>query len=304
MSAMNRALIKKQLNRGLNTVFGLEYKRYPEEWRSIFDLDQSDKAWEEDQLVVGLPGAKVKAEGKGVDYAVGGEGWTARYVHDTVALAFAITEEAQEDNLYMRMGAKYSKALARSFVHTKEIKGANVLNFGFTAGQYAGGDGVALYSTAHPLFNGDTAANTLATQADLSEAALEDMLTLMSNCVDDQGIPVSMGAVRLIVPPALRFTAHRLLRSTGRPGTPDNDPNAIRAMGELSDVAVNRRLTDANSWHIKTDVNDGLKHFVRVAMMRGMEGDFESGNLRYKARERYSFGFTDWRGAFGCSGAN
>lgn len=302
---MNRALIKKQLQRGLNTVFGLEYKRYPEQWRQIFDVYNSDKAWEEDVLVVGLGAAQQKAEGRGVAYDDGGEAWTQRYVAKTVALAFAITEEAVEDNLYMNMGAKYARALARSMAHTKEIDGANVLNYGFQAGAYAIGDGQALFSTAHPLWSGANGANTLTTQADLSEAALEDILTLIFNMVDDRGIPVAAQGVRLIIPPALQFTAERLLRSPGRVETADNDINAIRSMGLMSGgFAVNQRLTDTNAWFIKTDVSDGAKHFVRKALKKGMEEDFETGNMRYKARERYSFGVTDWRGLVGCSGVS
>lgn len=300
---MNRALMKKQLRRGLNTVFGLEYKRHPEQWKQIFDVYSSDQAVEEDVLVVGLGAGKVKPEGRGVDYDVGGESWTKYYRHDTVALAFAITEEAQEDNLYMNLGAKYARAQARSMQHTKEIKGANVLNNGFTAGAYAIGDGVALFSAAHPLWNGSNGANTLSAQADLAEASMEDILTLIFTVTDDRGIPVSAQAVKLIVPPALQFTAQRLLMTPGRVGTSDNDINAIKSMGLVSGgFAVNQRLTDANAWFIKTDVPDGAKHFVRRGLRKRMQEDFETGNLRYKADERYAFGVTDWRGLFGSSG--
>ena len=302
---MTRAQFKKQLQRGLNTVFGLEYKRYPEQWRQIFDVSDSDKAWEEDTLVVGLRTADVKPEGKGVSYDEGGESWTQRYQHETISLAFSITEEAIEDNLYLDMGRKYSAALARSMANAKEIRGANVLNNGFAGGQFAIGDGVALFSTAHPLWFGGNGTNTLSTQADLSEASMEDMLTLIFNMVDDKNIPVAAQAVKLIVPPALQFTAQRLLMTPGRTGTADNDINAIKSMGLVSGgFTVNQRLTDTNAWFIKTDVPDGLKHFVRKAMKRGMEEDFESGNMRYKARERYSFGATDWRGACGSSGVS
>jgi len=300
---MNRQQFKKQLQRGLNVVFGLEYKRYPEEWRAIFDVSSSDKAYEEDVLVVGLGPAAVKPEGRSVAYDEGGESWTARYVHETIALAFAITEEAMEDNLYMSLGAKYARALARSMVHTKEIKAANVLNNGFLGGAYAIGDGQALFSTAHPLWNGQTGANTLSTQADLAEASLEDVDTLIQTMVDDRGIPVAAQGLKIIVPPALAYTCERLLTSPGRPGTPDNDINALKGMGRFpGGYTVNRRLTDPFAWFIKTDVPDGLKYFQRVGMKRGMEGDFETGNMRYKARERYSFGVTDWRGVVGCHG--
>lgn len=300
---MNRALMKKQLRRGLNTVFGLEYKRHPEQWRQIFEVYSSDQATEEDVLVVGLGAGKVKPEGRGVDYDVGGESWTKYYRHETVALAFALTEEAQEDNLYMNLGAKYARAQARSMQHTKEIKGANVLNYGFTGGATAIGDGQPLFSTAHPLWNGSNGANTLATQADLAEASMEDMLTVIFTMVDDRGIPVSAQAVKLIVPPALQFTAQRLLMTPGRVGTADNDINAIKSMGLVSGgFAVNQRLTDANAWFIKTDVPDGFKHFVRRPLRKRMQEDFETGNLRYKADERYVFGVTEWRAGCGSSG--
>lgn len=302
---MNRALFRKTLQRGLNTVFGLEYRRYSEQWRDIFDVESSDKAWEEETLVVGLGAGQVKAEGRGVSYDQGGESWTQRYVHETVALAFAITEEAKEDNLYLSLGTQYTKAMARGMAHAKEIKGANILNNGFLGGAYAIGDGVALFSTAHPLWNGSNGANTLAAQADLAEASLEDMLTLISNMVDDRGIPVAANGLRVVVPTALQFTIERLLKTVGRPGTADNDINAIRSKGLLSGgYSVNQRITDSNSWYIKTDINDGAKHKVRKAISGGMEEDFETGNLRFKKRERYSFGVTDWRGLAGCSGTS
>lgn len=305
MAIMNRALFKKELQRGLNTVFGLEYKRYPEQWRAIFDVSSSDKAWEEDTLVVGLGAGRTKDEGGTVYYDAGGESWTQRYVNETVALAFAITEEAVEDNLYLDQGRKYAAAQARGMQHAKEIKGANILNNGFSAGAYAIGDGVALFSTAHPLWYGGNGSNTLSTQADLAEASLEDMLTLISQMVDDRGIPISADGVRLIVPPALRFTAHRLLNSQGRTGTGDNDINAIKSLGLLSGgYSVNQRLTDSNAWFIKTDQPHGARHLVRKALYKKMEEDFETGNIRYKARERYAFGVTDWRGLVGSSGSS
>lgn len=300
---MNRAQFKKELQDGLNTTFGLEYKRYPEQWRDIFDISNSKKAFEEDQLMVGFGAASIKREGAGVAYDEGYEGWTARYRNDTVALAFAITEEAIEDNLYGDVGAKYSRALARSLQHTKEVSGAAVLNNGFSS-SYTGGDGVALFSTAHPLAGGGTFSNTFTTQADLSEASLEDALINISNFVDDRSIPISTMATRLIVPPSLMFVAERLIKSASRPGSADNDINASKSMGMLpGGASVNQRITDTNSWFIKTDCPDGLKHFIRKGVSRGMEGDFETGNMRYKARERYSFGWTDPRGAFGSSGS-
>jgi hypothetical protein len=304
MNPMNRAAFKKQLQEGLNTVFGLEYRRYPEQWREIFDVDNSQKAYEEDVLLVGLGGAQVKPEGRGVAYDAGYEAWTSRYIHETIALAFALTEEAIEDNLYGNLGSKYSKSMARGFQHTKEVKGANVLNNGFTAGAFAGGDGKALFATDHPLAGGGTWSNTFATQADLAEASLEDANIQISQWKDDRGIPIAIQARKLIVAPANMYVAERLLKTELRPGTNDNDVNALRSMGHIPDgFRVNQRLTDPNAWFLKTDAPDGLKHFVRVALKRGMEGDFETGNLRYKARERYSFGFTDWRGAFGSSGS-
>lgn len=302
---MTRSQIKKQLERGLNTVFGLEYKRYPEEWRLFYDVFNMDKAFVEDVLMVGLGAGQEKAEGEGVAYDEGAESWTKRYIARTVALAFAISEEAVEDNLYMDMGSKYTRALARGMQHAKEIYGADPINNGFTGGAYAIGDGQPLYSTSHPLYYGGVGANTLATQADLAEASLEDMLTLIDNCKDDRGIPARLSAVKLIVPPALKYTAYRLLESVGRPGTADNDPNALRGMALISGGhGVNRYLTDTNSWHIKTDCPDGFKHFIRKKISGGMQGDFETGNLRFKKRERYDFGVTNWRAGFACAGAS
>lgn len=302
MTVMNRASFKKQLQQGLNVVFGQEYRRYPEQWRDIFAIETSDKAYEEDQLEAGLGAAQVKAEGEGVSYDAGGESWTARYIHETIALAFAITEEAVEDGLYGDVGSRMSRSLARSMQHTKEIKGATVLNDGFTVN---GPDGVPLFSASHPLYGGGTASNTLAVQADLSEASLEEMLIGISQAVDDRSIPIAMSARKLIVPPSLVFVADRLLNSNLRPGTPDNDVNAINRMNMIpGGAAVNQRLTDTNAWFMITDVPEGLKHFKRKALQRGMEGDFETGNMRYKARERYSFGYSNWRGAWGSSGGS
>lgn len=303
-TVMNRAQFKKQLQRGLNTVFGLEYKRYPEQWRDIFDIESSDKAYEEDVLMAGLAAAAVKPEGTGVAYDGGGESYTSRYVHETIALAFAITEEAVEDGLYGNLAAKFSKALARSMQHTKEVKGANVLNFADTAG-YTGGDGKKLLATDHPLYNGGTMSNRPTTMADLSEATLEDALVAIAGYTDDRGIPIAATGVRLIVPSQLRFVAQRLMFSDFRPGSADNDVNAIKSMGMLpGGFSVNQRLTDPNGWFIKTDVPDGLKHMKRLAIQRGVEGDFETGNMRYKARERYSFGWSDFRGVYGSTGGS
>ena len=299
---LNRALFKKQLQEGLNTVFGLEYKRWPEEWRAIYDVERSQKAYEEDVLVTGFGAAPVKAEGAGVAYDTASEAWVAKYLHETIALAFAITEEAEEDGLYGSLGAKYARALARSHQHTKEVKGANILNNGHTSG--TGGDGIVLFATNHPLVGGGTLSNKLATAADLSETSLEDACIQISQFTDDRGIPIATRPKGLCVPPELRFIANRILFSPGRPGTADNDLNALNNLGAIpGGVSVNHRLTDADAWYIKTDCPDGLKHFVRVRMQRGMEGEFESGNLRYKARQRYVFGWTDPRGAFSSEGA-
>lgn len=300
---MNRTHFRRELQEGLNTVFGLEYKRYPEQWRDIYEVVNSHKAYEEDQLLVGLGGAQVKNEGASIAYDEGYEAWTARYLHETIALAFAITEEAIEDNLYGSLGAKYSKSMARSFQHTKDVKGANVLNNGFNTA-FPMGDGKPLFATDHPLAGGGTFSNTFTVQADLSEASLEDALVATSKFVDDRGIPIALTARTLIIPPDLMFVAERLLTSTLQSGTNNNDPNAIRQRGLIPGGAkVNMRLTDTNAWFILTDVPDGFKHFIRVPIKKGMEGDFETGNMRYKARERYSFGVTDPRAAFGSSGS-
>ncbi len=304
MTVMNRAAFRKQLQRGLNTVFGLEYRRYPEQWRDVFDVDSSDKAYEEDVLQAGLGAAAVKAEGAPVAYDAGGESWVSRYVHETIALAFAITEEAVEDGLYGHLGNKYSKALARSMQHTKEVKGANILNYAATAG-YTGGDGKVLLATDHPLYNGSSTSNRPTVMADLSEATLEDALIAISNFTDDRGIPIASTATKLIVPPALKFVAQRLLFSDFRPDSANNDINALKNMGMLpGGFCVNQRMTDPSAWFIKTDIPDGLKHLKRVSIQRGVEGDFETGNMRYKARERYSFGWTDWRGVYGSTGGS
>jgi hypothetical protein len=304
MAIMNRARFRKELQEGLNTVFGLEYKRYEQEWTPIFDTENSNKAYEEDVLLAGLAGAPVKPEGAPVAYDQGGEAYVSRYVHETIALAFAITEEAEEDNLYGSIGQKYAKALARSMQHTKEVKGASILNNGFNA-SFPGGDGVALFSTLHPLFGGGTQSNTFATQADLSETSLEEALIAISKFVDERALPIAVRATKLIVPPDLMFVAERLLMSPYRPGTADNDVNAMKTMGMLpGGTFKNHRLTDASAWFIKTDCQDGLKHMVRKNIQRGIEGDFETGNMRYKARERYSFGWSDYRGVFGSSGAS
>jgi len=303
MAIMNRARFRKQLQEGLNTVFGLEYRRYEQEWRPIFNVESSQKAYEEDVLLAGLAGAPVKAEGAPVHYDQGGEAFVSRYVHETIALAFSLTEEAEEDNLYGSIGSKYSKALARSMQHTKEVKGAAILNNGFDSG-FPGGDAVELFSTAHPLYGGGTQANTFGTQADLSETSLEEACIAISKFVDERSIPIAVRVQKMIIPTDLEFVAERLLMSPYRPGSADNDINAIKKMGKVPGGAYkNHRLTDPSAWFLITDCSDGLKHMVRKNIQRGLEGDFETGNMRYKARERYSFGWSDYRGAFGSSGS-
>ena len=302
MAIMNRARFRKQLQEGLNTVFGLEYRRYEQEWRPIFAVENSQKAYEEDVLLAGLAGAPVKPEGAPVSYDQGGEAYVSRYVHETIALAFSLTEEAEEDGLYGSFGSKYSKALARSMQHTKEVKGAAILNNGFDSA-FPGGDGVELFSVLHPLFGGGTQANTFSTQADLSETSLEEACIAISKFVDERSIPIAVRVQKLIVPPDLMFVAERLLMSPYRPGSADNDINAIKKMGMVPGGCYkNHRLTDPSAWHLITDQQDGLKHMVRKNIQRGLEGDFETGNMRYKARERYSFGWSDYRGGFGSSG--
>lgn len=300
--AMNRALFAKQLEPGLNALFGLEYKQYPEQWKAIFDTNTSIKAFEEDVLMEGFGAAPVKSEGQGVNYDAASELWTARYSHDTIALAFSITEEAEEDNLYASLAKKYAKALARSMVHSKEITAANILNNGFNS-SFKGGDGKEMLATDHPTSNG-TQSNELATAADFSETSLEQMLINISNLTDDRGIPIAAMGECLIIPTALQFDAERVLNSNLRSATAENDINANRSMGMLpKGVKINQRLTDTDAWFIKTDCPDGLKMFQRRALKKGMEGDFETGNVRYKVSERYSFGWTDWRGIFGSPGA-
>ncbi len=298
MGTMTRAQFSKLLQEGLNSVFGLEYKQLPEEWRQCFDVESSSKAFEEDQLVTGFGAAAVKAEGAGVQFDNAHQGHTSRYTHEEISLAFGITQTAIEDNLYMKMGSKYAKALSRSMKHTKEIKGADIFNRAITAG-YEGGDGETMLSTAHPLINNSTASNLLVS-ADLSESALEDILIMMRKATDDRGIPLALKAKGLIIPPELEYVAARILRTTGRPGTADNDINVVKAKGIFgSEGKVITRLTSATNWFIRTDANDGLKHFKRTGLKRTMDTEFETGTYRYKARERYSFGYSDWRGLFG-----
>ena len=300
--AMNRAQFAKMLEPGLNTLFGLEYDSYPPEYEAVFSSNTSSKAFEEDVLLQGFGSAPTKDEGAAISYDTGSQQWTARYQHETVALAFSITEEAEEDGQYGSIASRYTKALARSMASTKEIKAANVLNNAQTAG-FTGGDGVVLLSASHPTTNGNQS-NVLATAADLSETSLESVLIQIADMKDDRGLRIAAQGTRLVIPTAYTFTAERLLESQLRTGTADNDINAIKSGGYLPQgYHIMRRLTDSDAFFVLTDVPDGLKMFQRSPMKKGMEGDFETGNVRYKVRERYSFGFTDWRGVFGTEGA-
>ena len=300
--AMNRAQFAKMLEPGLNTLFGLEYDSYPPEYEAVFSSNTSSKAFEEDVLLQGFGSAPTKDEGAAISYDTGSQQWTARYQHETVALAFSITEEAEEDGQYGSIASRYTKALARSMSSTKEIKAANVLNNAQSAG-FTGGDGVVLLSASHPTTNGNQS-NVLATAADLSETSLESVLIQIADMKDDRGLRVAAQGTTLVIPTAYTFTAERLLESQLRTGTADNDINAIRSGGYLpKGYHIMRRLTDSDAFFVLTDVPDGLKMFQRSPMKKGMEGDFETGNVRYKVRERYSFGFTDWRGVFGTEGA-
>ena len=304
--AISRAQLAKELEPGLNSLFGMSYDSYSREYEQIFAIEDSQRAFEEEVLVTGFGSAPIKTEGQGVQFDNASESYTARYTHDTIALAFSLTEEAVEDNLYDSLGKRYVKALARSMANTKEVKGADVLNNAFSS-SFAGGDGKALIATDHPLAGGGTAANRATTMADLNETSLEDALIDISTFTDDRGLTISVQATKLVVPPQLVFVADRILESTLRVGTADNDINAIRNTGVLpGGYTVNHYLTDPDAFFLLTTVTEmgeGLKMFQRTAMETSMEPDFSTGNLRYKARERYSFGFSDWRGIYGSQGA-
>jgi len=301
--AISRAQLVKELEPGLNALFGMEYSRYENEHEEIFESENSDRAFEEEVLIAGFGNAPVKREGDGVEFDTAYEGFTARYTHETIALAFALTEEAVEDNLYDRLGARYTKALARSMAHTKQVKAANVLNNAFSS-SYTGGDGLSLVNSAHTLAGGGTYSNTPSTQVDLNETALEDGLITISTLVDDRNLTLALQGTKLIVPPQLQFIADRLLETPGRVGTADNDINAMKNMGMIPEgYAVNHFLTDTDAWFLLTDCPDGMKHFVRTPISTNMEGDFDTGNVRFKARERYSFGWSNPRGIYGSQGA-
>jgi hypothetical protein len=301
--AISRAQLLKELLPGLNALFGLEYARYGEEHKEIFDTETSERSFEEETKLSGFSAAPVKNEGSAITYDNGQEVFTARYTHETIALGFSLTEEAIEDNLYDSLSARYTKALARAMSYTKQTKAAAVLNNGFSS-SYPGGDGVALFSASHPLVNGATNANTPSTQVDLNETSLEAAVIQIAAWTDERGLLIAAKPKKLVIPPNLMFVATRLLETELRVGTSDNDINAIKNNGSIPEgYTVNHFLTDTNGWFLTTDVPNGLKHFVRTPMSTGMDGDFDTGNVRYKARERYSFGWSDPLGMWGTSGS-
>ena len=301
--AITRAQLVKELEPGLNALFGLEYARYDNEHAEIFDTESSERAFEEEVMLSGFGAGQVKPEGTGVTYDSAQEAWTARYTHETVALAFSLTEEAVEDNLYDRISARYTRALARSMMHTKQVKSANVLNNAFSS-SYTGGDAVSLLNTAHPMTQASNGANKPSTDADLNETSVENAMIDIAKFTDERGLKTAHKAMKLIIPVNSQFIAERLMASNLRVATADNDINALRSSGMLPQgYVVNHYLTDTDAWFVKTDAPNGMKHFSRAAVSSGMEGDFNTGNVRYKARERYSFGWSDWRAMYGSSGA-
>lgn len=303
MAAISRAQLLKELLPGLNALFGLEYKRYAEEHKEIYEVETSERSFEEETKLSGFSAAPVKQEGAAIRYDNAQEAWTARYNHETIAMGFSITEEAIEDNLYDSLSARYTKALARAMAYTKQVKAASVLNNGFNS-SVAYGDGKSLFATDHPLVGGGTNSNTFATQADLNETSLEAAVIQIAGWTDERGLLIAAKPVKLVVPPSLMFVATRLLQTEQRVGTADNDINALKSNGSIpGGYTVNHWLTDSNAFFIKTDVPNGLKHFVRSPMKTGMDEDFDTGNSRYKARERYSFGVSDPLGMFGSAGA-
>ena len=303
--AISRAQLVKELEPGLNALFGLEYKRYDNQHAEIYTNESSDRAFEEEVMLSGFANANVKVEGSGVNYDQAQETYSARYTHDTIALAFAITEEAIEDNLYDKISSRYTKALARSMSNAKQVKAAAPLNNGLpTVDGFDSGDGVSLFNTSHTTVSGTNVKNTLTTQADLNETSLEQSLIDIAAMTDERGLKIAAKGMKLIIPSALQFTAERLMKSTQRVATADNDINAVVSMGMVPQgYRVNNFLTDSDSWYIITDVPNGMKMFTRAPLTTAMEGDFDTGNVRYKARERYSFGVSDYRGIFGCEGA-
>ena len=299
--AINRAQLAKELEPGLNALFGMEYSRYENEHAEIFDQESSDRAFEEEVMLMGFGEAGVKQEGAAVQFDTATESFTARYTHETVALAFSLTEEAVEDNLYDTLSARYTRSLARSMAYTKQVKATNILNNAFTT---AGGDGVSLVNTAHPTALGGTFSNRNSTDADLNETSLEQAMIDIAAFIDERGLKIAMQGRKLIIPVNIQFVADRVLNTTLRVGTSDNDINALRNMGMLPEgYTINHYLSDTDAYFIKTDATNGFKHFVTAPLTRGMEGDFDTGNMRYKARERYSFGFSDPRCVYGSQGS-
>ena len=301
--AISRAQLLKELLPGLNALFGLEYARYGEEHKEIYETETSERSFEEETKLSGFSAAPTKNEGQAIQYDNAQEAWTARYNHETIALGFSITEEAIEDNLYDSLSARYTKGLARAMAYTKQVKAASVLNNGFSA-QYVGGDGQSLFSTAHPLVNGGTNSNTPTTAADLNETSLEAAVIQIAAWTDERGLLIAAKPRKLVIPTGLMFVATRLLETELRVGTNNNDINAIKNNGSIPEgYTVNHFLTDPNAWFLTTDVPNGLKHFERVALQNSMDGDFDTGNVRYKSRERYSFGWSDPLGVYGSSGS-
>jgi Mu-like prophage major head subunit gpT len=302
--AISRAQLLKELLPGLNALFGMEYARYGEEHKEIYETETSERSFEEETKLSGFSAAPVKNEGSAIAYDNAQEAWTTRYTHETIALGFSITEEAIEDNLYDSLSARYTKALARAMAYTKQVKAAAVLNNGFS-NSYPGGDGVSLFNANHPLVSGGTNSNTPSTQVDLNETSLEAAVIQIAAWTDERGLLIAAKPKKLIVPPALMFVADRLLETELRVGTNDNDINAIKNMGAVPEgYTVNHFLTDTNAWFLTTDVPNGMKHFVRTPLQNSMDGDFDTGNVRYKARERYSFGWSDPLGMWGSSGSS
>ena len=302
--AISRAQLLKELLPGLNALFGLEYARYGEEHKEIYETESSERSFEEETKLSGFSAAPVKNEGSAIAYDNAQEAWTARYNHETIALGFSLTEEAIEDNLYDSLSARYTKGLARAMSYTKQVKAASVLNNGFSAA-YTGGDGVSLFSTAHPLINGGTNSNRPSTAADLNETSLENAVIQIAAWTDERGLLIAAKPKKLIVPPSLQFVATRLLETSLRVGTADNDINALKNNGSIPEgYTQNHFLTDTNGWYLTTDVPNGMKHFVRTPLSNSMDGDFDTGNVRYKSRERYSFGWSDPLGMYASPGSS
>ncbi len=301
--AISRAQLLKELLPGLNALFGMEYARYGEEHKEIYETETSERSFEEETKLSGFSAAPVKNEGSAIAYDNAQEAWTTRYTHETIALGFSITEEAIEDNLYDSLSARYTKALARAMAYTKQVKAAAVLNNGFSS-SYPGGDGVSLFNANHPLVSGGVNSNTPGTQVDLNETSLEAAVIQIAGWTDERGLLIAAKPKKMIVPPSLMFVAKRLLDTELRVATADNDINAIKQMGAIPEgYTVNHFLTDTNAWFLTTDVPNGMKHFVRTPLQNSMDGDFDTGNVRYKARERYSFGWSDPLGMWGSSGS-